>query len=115
MSYILAFLIPAAFLAILHFTTELTMQKKATIIASLAAIIASAIYYNSLQAEVQEHTIKTTLFYKQNKTIVCHSVDLNKDVNVTKKDFSFSRGTHTFIGRENSDYYNLMITISECR
>lgn len=115
MSYILAIIIPIIFLAILHFATELEMEKKLSFVAILFTIILGAIYYNSLQNSVRDTISKNELMYEQNKTLHCHSQELQKNIDVNQTYFDYSSGTQTLIGREKTPFYNLMINIEECK
>lgn len=115
MSYILAIIIPIVFLAVLHFATELEMEKKLSFVAILFTIILGATYYNSLQNKTRETIIKNELVYEQNRTLECYSQELQKNIDVNQTFFSYSTGTQTFIGKEKTPFYNLMINIEECK
>ena len=46
--------------------------------------------------------------YKQGKTIHCGRYDVNSTL------FSLSTGTYTFIGKEKTPYYAVMISAYDC-
>jgi len=81
----------------------------------LLTIIISAIYYNNIQNRESEHILKNEILFEQGKTLKCYSSDFNTELNVSKKTFTYSRGTQIFIGKEKNPYYNIMINIRECK
>jgi len=114
MSYLLAVLVPIVFMLILHYATELDMEKKLVSVAVIFTVVMGAIYYNSTQNRLRETIIKNELVYEQNRTLKCFSYDLGKVVEVNQSNFSYSSGTQTFIGKEKTPFYNLMINIEKC-
>jgi len=98
----------------MHYFTEYSTEKKVTILLFVLVIIFSAIYYNNLQTKESEHILKNEIFFEQGKVLECYSNDLNKELNVSQKTFTYSRGTQIFIGKQKSPYYNVMINIREC-
>lgn len=115
MTYLLSILIPIIILAILHFKTDMQMEKKLTFAAVLFSVILGATYYNSIQNRLRETIIKNELIYDQNRTLECYSQDLQKKIDVNQTFFSYSTGTQTFIGKEKTPFYNLMVNIEECK
>ncbi len=109
MSYLLGFLAVAAFAAGIHFLTEMSMKQKVTAAVTLLLIILGAIAFNEYADKQAEHVRDIQLRYEQGKTVHCNGIDVNEST------FSFSVGTHTFIGREGSEHYSRMFKAENCQ
>ncbi len=109
MGYITAIAIIFVLYAFMHYFTELTKQQKVAISVTLFLFVLFAYLYNTIQAKEQERMYEIVTKYKQGKTIQCG----NYEVNATN--FDLSVGTYTFIGKENTPYYAIMISAYECK
>ncbi len=109
MAYFFAIAIVILLFALLHFFTELGTKEKVVIGAGLLALVLFAIAYNSYNASEREKMMKSELKFKQNKTLTCNGVEVNSTT------FSFSIGTHTFIGKEGSENAGMMIDVRQCQ
>ncbi len=109
MSYILGLVIVALFFIVLHYFTELDGKQKGFVTLFFILLVGGAIAFNEMQDAERAHLAAVELKYSQNKTVVCDGVDVNKNT------FSFSVGTHTFIGRENTPHYNRMFSSNQCQ
>ena len=108
MGYIIALASLFLIFAFMHYFTELNKNQKLTVILVLVSFIAFAYLYNTYQAKQQEKMYKIVVKYKQGKTIKCGKYDVNST------NFSLSTGTYTFIGKENTPFYSIMISAYEC-
>lgn len=108
MGYIVALVVVGLIFALMHYFTELTKQQKTIISSTLIVFIAFAYIYNLYKKNEQEKMLNIVVKYKQGKTIRCGKYDVNKT------NFSLSTGTYTFIGKENTPYYAVMISAYEC-
>ena len=109
MSYILGLIVVGLFFIALHYFTELNTMQKGGVTLFFILIVGGAIAFNEMQDAEREHMASVELKYSQNKTIVCDGVNVNKST------FSFSVGTHTFIGRKNTKHYNRMFSVDQCQ
>lgn len=94
-------------LAIKYF---LDLNRKQEIIAGvlIATLILGAIAFNAYSASQRESVLRAITKFKQNRTIICNSVEVNTT------NYDLSEGTHTFIGRENTPFFGEMISASSC-
>lgn len=109
MAYALAIVAVIAFFAVLHFFTELKAKMKIGMAVALLFITIFAMMYNAYSEKQRRHALDVELRYKQGKTLVCNGMDVNST------NFSFSTGTHTFIGRKGTPHYSMMINTSACQ
>ncbi len=109
MSYIIGLVVVLLFFVALHYFTELNYMQKGGITLFFIVIVGAAIAYNNMADAEREHMLTVELKYSQNKTIVCEGVDVNRST------FSFSVGTHTFIGRKDTPHYNRMFSVNQCQ
>jgi len=109
MSYIFGLIVVGLFFVALHYFTELKVAEKMAITLFFILVVGGAIAYNDMADAERTHLAAVELKYAQNKTVKCDGVDVNKST------FSFSVGTHTFIGRENSKHYNRMFSVDQCQ
>ena len=109
MSYIFGLVVVGLFFVALHYFTELKTAQKGGITLFFVLLVGGAIAFNEMQDAERAHLAAVELKYSQNKTIVCDGIDVNKST------FSFSVGTHTFIGRENTPHYNRMFSSGQCQ
>ena len=108
MGYLTAVAIVAILFMLMHHFTELTHTQKITITATLLGFILFAWGYNLYKAKEREKMLDIVVKYKQGKTIKCGKYDVNATY------FSLSTGTYTFIGKENTPYYAVMISAYAC-
>jgi len=106
--YISAILIVLALFGLLHYLTELSKTQKNTITLLLLGFILFAWGYNSYQDKKREKMLDLVIKYKQGKTIHCGKYEINAST------FSLSTGTYTFIGKEKTPYYAIMVSAYEC-
>ena len=109
MAYALAIVAVLAFFAVLHFFTELTAKMKIGMALSLLFITIFATLFNAYSQDQRAHALNVELRYNQGKTLQCSGVDVNNT------NFSFSIGTHTFIGKKGTPNYSMMINTSVCQ
>ena len=109
MGYIIALASLLLIFAFMHYFTELNKNQKITITSILVGFIAFAYLYNTYQAKEQEKMYEIVVKYKQGKTIKCGKYDVNST------NFSLSTGTYTFIGKEKTPFYSIMISAYECK
>ncbi len=108
MGYITAIVIVAILFILLHYFTELTHMQKLTIVTTLLSFILFAWGYNLYKAKERQKMYDIVIKYKQGKTIHCGRYDVNSTL------FSLSTGTYTFIGKEKTPYYAVMISAYDC-
>jgi len=108
MSYVLGLVAIGVFFLALHYFTELNHTQKGVVTAIVAVIIGGAYGYNRYSDARQERVMDVTLRYQQGKTVRCNGVDVNQ------KNFSYSVGTQTFIGREGTEHYGRMYNAVKC-
>ena len=109
MAYFFAIAVIILLFAVLHFFTELGIKEKMVIGAGLLAVVLFAIAYNSYNASERDKMMKSELKFNQNKTLTCN------DIKVDNTTFSFSIGTHTFIGKKGSENAGMMIDVRQCQ
>ncbi len=108
MGYLYALILIALLFILLHYFTELTHTQKILFSGILVSFVLFAYLYNSYKAKEQQKMYDIVIRYKQGKTIHCGNYDVNKST------FSLSTGTFTFIGKENTPYYSVMISAYDC-
>ena len=108
MGYITAIGIVAILFIFMHYFTELTHTQKIAITTTLLGFILFAWGYNLYKAKEREKMLDIVIKYKQGKTVHCDKYDVNSSY------FSLSTGTYTFIGKENTPYYAIMISAYQC-
>jgi len=108
-AYIAGLVIALLFFIALHYFTELSHKQKAMVTAVLVLIIGSAYGYNMMNENERQQIAAVELQYAQDKTVHCNGIDVNKT------NFSFSVGTHTFLGRKDTPNYKQMINARECQ
>lgn len=109
MAYIAGLVIVGLFFLSLHYFTELTKQQKILVTSIVLLVILSAIGFNKYKSVQRENMLDVVLKYNQGSDVECDGVKVNK------KSFSLSIGTYTFIGKEGTDYYSKMISVSTCK
>ncbi len=108
MAYIFGLLIVVIFFGVMHFFTELKVKEKVIATVAILSFVMGAIFYNTLQNAEAEHVRDVMLRYKQGKSLECDGVE------VSKKSFTLSIGTQTFIGRPESKYTGQMVAAKGC-
>ncbi len=108
MSYILGLAAVGVFFLVLHNLTELDNSQKGITVAVLVGLILSMYLFNLYSDSQRDKVTNIVLDYKQNKTLTCRDIDVNQT------NFSYSVGTQTFIGRENTPHYGRLISATEC-
>jgi hypothetical protein len=106
--YIYALVVVALVFVILHYFTELSHKQKIAFSTVLSSFVLFAYMYNSYKKHEQEKMLQIVITYKQGKTIHCGKYDVNAT------NFSLSTGTYTFIGKENTPYYAVMVSAYNC-
>ncbi|MEA1919240.1 MAG: hypothetical protein U9N52_05320 [Campylobacterota bacterium] len=108
MSYLLGLGAVGIFFLVLHNFTELDHKQKGGATAVLLGLIIGMYVFNLYSDGQRNHVTNIVLEYQQKKTLTCKGID----VNITN--FSYSVGTQTFIGRENTPHYGRLISATEC-
>ena len=108
MAYIFGLLLVILFFAVMHFFTELQAKEKSVATLAVLSLVMGAIFYNALQRAEAEHLRDVMLRYKQGKVLECGSLK------VSKKNFSLSIGTQTFIARPESAQAGQMVAAKGC-
>lgn len=108
MTYIIGLIVVGLLFMTLHYFTELNRSQKTAVTAAVLIIILFAIAFNSYNNAQTQKMLDAVMRFKQGKTIECNGVAVNN------KNFTLSIGTYTFIGKENTPYYNQMISASTC-
>ena len=109
MSYLFGVLVIILFFSVLHYFTALDHKQKALVTLIMVAIIGAAIVFNEHSDAQSRHVADIELKYRQDKNVACEEIVVNR------KNFSYSVGTRTFIGREGTEHFNRMISASQCR
>jgi cytochrome c biogenesis factor len=107
--YILGVVVVGFIFVSLHYFTELSKTYKISITSILLIVIFSAIAFNTYSNKQSQKLLETVKKFNQNKTIKCGKIDVNQST------FSLSVGTFTFIGKENTPYFEEMISASSCQ
>ena len=108
MAYIAGIVIVGLFFIVLHYFTELSKSQKLIVTTILTAIILGAIIYNNISNAQRDKMLSVVTKFRQSKTIICKGISVN-DVN-----YSLSIGTFTFIGKESTPNYGIMISATDC-
>ncbi|MGZ5208297.1 MAG: hypothetical protein ACXWB0_04685 [Sulfuricurvum sp.] len=108
MGYLLWFGIVVAVFIWMHYFTALTSKQKGIVSLVLAMIIGNAILYNSMKKLESKHITAIELKFTNGETFICNNVKVNN------QDFTYSVGTQSFIGNENSQYTQQIFSASEC-
>ena len=108
MGYLLWFGIVVVVFIWMHYFTALTLRKKGIVSLILAMIVGNAILYNIMNELESKHIAAIELKFTNGETFVCNKVKVNH------KDFTYSVGTQSFIGNENSRYSQQIFSASEC-
>lgn len=109
MGYIYTLVVLFVFLLVLHYFTTMSNEYKITFGVMMLGLIIGAYFYNQSQKEYQEHIYEVVTAYKQGKTLQCDSVEVNQKL------FSLSVGTYTFIGKEQTPHYGVMVDAQKCK
>ena len=108
MGYIYALIIIVFLFIALHYFTELTHKQKLMVGGTLSIFVLFAYIYNTYQDMQRQKMLDIVIKYKQGKTIHCKNYDVNQTT------FSLSTGTYTFIGKEGTEFYSIMVSAYEC-
>lgn len=108
MAYIFGLVVVGFFFLALHYFTELKRSQKIVVTGVVLFIVLFAIAFNKYNDAKTQKMLDAVLKFNQDKTIVCEGVE------VSKKNFTLSIGTYTFIGKENTPNYGQMISASKC-
>ncbi len=92
----------------MHYFTALTSKQKGFVSLILAMIVGNAILYNIMNELESKHVTAIELKFTNGETFVCNNVKVNN------KEFTYSVGTQSFIGNENSRYSQQIFSASEC-
>jgi hypothetical protein len=107
--YLYTLIIGAVLISLIHFYTEFSKKQKIIIISVFLSFLSFAYIYNTYQDIQREKMLDIVIKYKQGKTVKCKNYDVNST------NFSLSIGTYTFIGKENTPYYSIMISAYNCK
>jgi len=108
MAYIFGLLIVVIFFGVMHFFTELKAKEKIIATVAVLSFVMGAVFYNAMQRAEAEHLRDVMLRYKQGKSLECDGIK------VSKKSFTLSIGTQTFIGRSESKHAGEMVAAKGC-
>lgn len=109
MSYILGLAAVGILFLVLHNFTELDHKQKGIVSAVFAGVIAAMYLFNVYTDHQRDLVTQVALKYQQNKSLTCNGIEVNQS------NFSYSVGTQTFIGRENTPHYGQLISATECQ
>jgi hypothetical protein len=109
MGYLLWFGIVVIVFIWMHYFTALTWRQKWITLLLLSLIIANALLYNIMKDLESKHINEMQLKYKNGETLRCNKI------NVDQKSFTYSVGTQSYIGNQDSRYPNQIFSASECR
>ena len=109
MTYIFGLVIVGLLFLVLHYFTEIDKKQKITTSVVVLLIIFSAIAFNSYNDAKTQTMLDAVRKFNQNKTIICNATEVNNE------NFTLSVGTYTFIGKQNTPYYQQMISASQCK
>ena len=109
MAYIAGLVITGIFFLTLHYFTELTKKQKLLVSVIILSIILSAIGFNKYKNIQRENMLNIVMKFNQGQSIKCDGVIIDS------KNYSLSIGTYTFIGKEGTQNYSKMISVSTCR
>ncbi len=108
MGYIAVIIAVVLLFFFFRYFIKLEHRQKIAINTGLLVLVLFAYLYNQYKAKEQEKMLDIVVKYKQGKTIKCGKYDVNSTY------FSLSTGTYTFIGKQNTPYYAVMISAYEC-
>ncbi len=109
MSYILAVVTVLALFVGLHFLSKLKIVQKISISIALLVVILFAIAYNSYSDRAAEQVRDVILKYQQGKLIECSNIEVNST------NFTYSKGTKSFLAKEHTPHAGLIIDAEQCR
>ncbi|MFH0709074.1 MAG: hypothetical protein V2A75_02615 [Pseudomonadota bacterium] len=108
MGYLLWFGIVALIFALMHYFTELNYRQKGLISFAVTLMVAGAIAYNLKSDAQSEHIASMELRFNNGETLTCRNVQVNK------KEFTYSVGTQSFIGNKDTRYAWQIFSAQEC-
>lgn len=108
MGYLVWFGIVVVVFVWMHYFTALTGKQKGIVSLVLAMIVGNAILYNIMNELESKHVAAIELQFTNGKTLLCNNVKVNN------KEFTYSVGTQSFIGNENTQYSQQIFSASEC-
>jgi uncharacterized membrane protein YadS len=108
MAYVAGLVIVGILFLALHYFTEIPKSQKITVSAVVLVIVLGAITFNIYSTAKSDKMLNAVLRFKQDKTIVCNGIDVNKS------NYTLSVGTYTFIGKKDTPHYAQMISASNC-
>jgi len=108
MAYIAGLVIAGVLILAVKYFLDLTRKQEIVSGALIVALILGAVAFNAYNSAQRDKMLKAITKFKQNRTIVCDSVEVNAT------NYDLSEGTHTFIGRENTPFFGEMISASSC-
>jgi len=111
MGYAIALIIVGLLFAALHFFTELKAKEKMGIGIAMLVVVMFGVAFNAYNDSQRELMTSIELKFKQDKSVTCTT----NNIEVSQKNFTFSIGTHTFIGKKGSPHAGLMIDVRECQ
>ena len=108
MAYIAGLVIAGFLILVIKYFLDLSRKQEIATGLIIVVAISSAVAFNAYSTSKRDNMLRVVTTFKQNKTIVCNS----KEVNATNYDLS--EGTYTFIGRPGTPFYGEMISASSC-
>ena len=104
----IAVFITTVYLAIDKFT-DFSRIKKVLITLASFILLAMLYQYESFNDRQRQNTYTLLLAYENNKTLSCNDMEVNK------KNFNYSSGGHSFLGKATAPYSNAIVSIFECK
>lgn len=108
MGYVITLVIVILLVTVLFNFTELSTRSKTTIAVILLLSIGVGYLYEQTEGTRREYVMTVALKYRQHKPIQCNGVDVNDSF------FSYSEGTHSFIGRSGTPYADQLFSLEQC-
>lgn len=101
--------------AILAFTQgreNISFKSKLTFALSVITLIVLIAVYNYLQDKKSEEISLLRNAFLQGKPLICKAQ--SQSYTITKDTFNFSNGTMSFLGKPNTEFNHLIISLQEC-
>ncbi len=109
MTYLILAVAVVIFFLGLHFLTKLTNLQKLAITLSLLGVVLFSIAFNSHTAKIEAQTREIILKFTQGKTVVCKGIDVNST------NFTYSKGTQSFIANADTEHFGRILDAEQCR
>lgn len=109
MAYIAGFVLLITLFIVLHFFTEISSKQKVAVVGIVAAFILGAYLFNKNTEDRRVRMQNILIEFRHGNDIVCEGMKVND------KDFSYSSGTQTFLGKRDSKTYGRIISLDRCQ